>query len=104
MRVGALGTLQPDGTPFVSLVTVATAIEGHPLMLLSALSAHTQHLATEPRVSLLLAQGGKGDPLAHPRLTLTGRAERIEEATREGHGTGPLPGPPTKGGALRRLS
>src|SRR5204862_7582 len=30
--------------------------------------------------SLLLSQGGKGDPLAHPRLTVVGRAVQTVEA------------------------
>ena len=43
-------------------------------MVMSQLSAHTRHLQADPRCSLLLPEGGKGDPLAHPRLTLVGRA------------------------------
>jgi putative heme iron utilization protein len=46
---------------------------------MSRLSAHTLNLERDPRASLLLAQGGKGDPLAHPRLTVIGRAERTAE-------------------------
>jgi heme iron utilization protein len=73
-RAGALATLEREGGgPFASLVTVATDAAGAPLFLLSRLSAHTLNLEADPRASLLLAAGGKGDPLAHPRLTLTGR-------------------------------
>jgi putative heme iron utilization protein len=36
-------------------------------------------LERDARCSLLLSQGGKGDPLAHPRLTIIGRAERTED-------------------------
>jgi heme iron utilization protein len=72
IRSGALATLDPeDGTPFVSLVTIATDVDGTPLMLLSRLSAHTRNLLADPRASLLFSAGGKGDPLAHPRLTVT---------------------------------
>lgn len=79
-RVGALATLdRADGSPFASLVTVATDLDGAPLMLLSRLSAHTLNLEAEPRCSLLLSPGGKGDPLAHPRLTVAGRAGRTHE-------------------------
>ena len=74
IRSGALATLDPDGTPFASLVTMATDADGTPLMLLSRLSAHTRNLLANPRCSLLFSQGGKGDPLAHPRLTVVGRA------------------------------
>jgi len=80
LRTGALATLDRDaGFPFASLVTVATDLDGSPLLLMSRLSAHTLNLERDPRASLLLAQGGKGDPLAHPRLTVIGRAERTAE-------------------------
>jgi putative heme iron utilization protein len=75
IRAGALATLdRADGTPFASLTTVATDSDGSPLLLMSQLSAHTQNLQQDPRASILLAQAGKGDPLAHPRLTVIGRA------------------------------
>lgn len=80
VRAGALATLGREaGHPFASLVTVATDLDGSPLMLMSRLAAHTLNLERDPRASLLLAQGGKGDPLAHPRLTVIGRAERSAE-------------------------
>jgi putative heme iron utilization protein len=80
IRAGALATLDPqEGFPFASLVTVATDHDGSPLFLMSRLSAHTLNLERDPRASLLLAETGRGDPLAHPRLTLVGRAERAEE-------------------------
>lgn len=79
-RSGALATLDPDGSPFASLTTIATDSDGTPLMLLSRLSAHTRNLLADPRCSLLFSQGGKGDPLAHPRLTVVGRALQSGEA------------------------
>ena len=80
IRSGALATLDPnDGVPFASLVTIATDVDGTPLLLLSRLSAHTRNLLQDPRCSLLFSAGGKGDPLAHPRLTVTGRAEQTED-------------------------
>ena len=81
---GALATLGAEGAPFTSLTTVATDADGRPLLLLSRLAAHTRHLEADPRASLLLARIGRGDPLAHPRLTLTGRLERLERASDEG--------------------
>ena len=85
VRAGALATLDREtGSPFASLVTVATDVDGSPLLLMSRLSGHTLNLEADPRASILLAQGGKGDPLAHPRLTVNGRAERTtEERVRE---------------------
>lgn len=79
IRSGALATIGSDGVPFATLVTVATDPDGSPLLLTSRLSGHTANMEREPRVSILLAQTGKGDPLAHPRLTVIGRAERTGE-------------------------
>jgi len=76
-RSGALATLGRDGHPSSSLVSLATDSDGTPLILVSALSSHTGHLEADPRCSLLLAPGGKGDPLAHARITLKLRARRI---------------------------
>jgi putative heme iron utilization protein len=81
-RSGALATLDREtGGPLATLVTIATAVDGAPLLLLSRLSGHTLNLEADPRLSILLAQGGKGDPLAHPRLSVVGRAERVEDAS-----------------------
>ena len=82
-RFGALGVLDPgDGAPRVSRVSLATAIDGRPVFLISRLSAHFGALEADARASLLVGEPGKGDPLAHPRLTLAGRAERVAEAER----------------------
>jgi putative heme iron utilization protein len=81
VRAGALATLDGEtGYPFASLVTVATDCDGSPLLLMSRLAAHTGNLERNARASVLLAQGGKGDPLAHPRLTVLGQVARTEEA------------------------
>jgi putative heme iron utilization protein len=71
---GSLATLDRDGAPFASLVTVALTPAGDPILLLSELARHTQNLAADRRAALLLvAPGGEGgDPLAGARLTLTG--------------------------------
>jgi hypothetical protein len=72
-RAGALATLDRNtGYPFASLVNVATDSDGSPLILISKLSTHTANLEVDSRASVLLAATGKGDPLAHPRLTLLG--------------------------------
>src|ERR1700742_2649508 len=63
-RSASLATLA-DGHPFASLVNLATHHDGSPILLLSQLAGHTRHLAADPRLSLLLCQGGRGDPLAH---------------------------------------
>ncbi|MDZ5450738.1 HugZ family protein [Labrys sp. ZIDIC5] len=79
IRAGALATLDSsDGSPFASLVNTATDFDGAPLLLLSRLAAHRTNLEKDARISLLLSEGGKGDPLAHARLTVKGIAEIVE--------------------------
>ena len=78
-RHAAIAVLDPEtGFPFASRVLVATDIDGTPVILVSALSAHTKALANDPRASLLTGEPGKGDPLAHPRLTTQCLAEPVE--------------------------
>ena len=78
-RAGTLGTLDRNtGHPFASLVNVATDVDGAPLILTSRLSTHTANLEADGRASILLAQTGKGDPLAHPRLTMLGTFASVE--------------------------
>lgn len=72
-RAGTLATLDRNtGHPFASLVNVATDADGAPLILVSRLATHTANLERDGRASLLLAETGKGDALAHPRLTVLG--------------------------------
>jgi putative heme iron utilization protein len=78
VRAGALATIDRNtGHPFGSLVNVATDSDGSPLILVSRLSTHTANLEADSRASVLLAGAGKGDPLAHPRLTVLGRFVQI---------------------------
>ncbi len=79
-RAGALATLDRNtGHPFSSLVNVATDADGSPLILVSRLSTHTANIEVDPRASVLLASTGKGDPLAHPRLTVLGTFANISK-------------------------
>jgi hypothetical protein len=78
-RAGSLATLDRNtGHPFASLVNVATDVDGTPLILVSRLSTHTANLEVDGRASLLLASTGKGDPLAHARLTLLGMFAQVK--------------------------
>jgi heme oxygenase (biliverdin-IX-beta and delta-forming) len=78
VRAGALATLVPGNAfPFASLVNVATTPDGSPILLVSRLAAHFRHLASDPRLSLLLVQTGPGDPLVHPRVTIMGTGECV---------------------------
>src|SRR3979490_601292 len=85
-RAGTLATLDRNtGHPFASLVNVATDADGSPLILVSRLSTHTANIETDGRASILLAQAGKGDPPAHPRLTVLGRLAQIpRDGTEDG--------------------
>ncbi|MEO1329767.1 MAG: DUF2470 domain-containing protein [Pseudomonadota bacterium] len=82
-RFGALATIDPEGgAPMASRVSIATAMDGAPIFLISRLSGHFGALEHDPRSSLLLGEPGRGDPLAHPRITIFGRAERLEGEAR----------------------
>lgn len=84
-RAGALATIDRNtGYPFASLVNVATDADGSPLILVSQLSTHTANLEIDSRASVLLASAGKGDPLAHPRLTVMGTFADIDRNTPDG--------------------
>lgn len=81
-RFGALATIDPeDGAPLATRVAIATQMDGTPLILVSILSAHRQALEADARCSILVGEPGKGDPLAHPRLTIKAVAERIDRQT-----------------------
>ena len=74
-RSGALATLMPgSGDPYCSLVNVATAADGEPLLLLSRLALHTKNILADPRVSLMIDERKLGDPLEGARVMLMGRA------------------------------
>lgn len=72
---GALATLdRATGTPYASLVTVATDADGTPLFLISRLALHTQNLLADARASVMIdGTSAEGDPLAGGRVTLMGR-------------------------------
>lgn len=81
-RYGALAVIEPGtGAPAASRVGVASDTDGTPLILISGLSAHTQALLADPRCSLLLGEPGKGDPLAHARISVACQARRLERGT-----------------------
>jgi hypothetical protein len=72
-RSGAVATLMPgSGDPYCSLVNVATAVDGAPLLLLSKLALHTKNLLADERVSLMIDERKEGDPLEGARVMLMG--------------------------------
>ena len=78
IRTATLATLTASGAPFATLTAIATDHDGTPILLLSKLAHHTGNLERDGRCSLLLSQGGRGDPMAHPRLTLIATAARTQ--------------------------
>lgn len=66
-----------DGAPTVSRVLTATDPAGIVTIIASRLSAHTAGLLADPRASMLFGEPGKGDPLAHPRITVQCHAQFI---------------------------
>ncbi len=80
-RSGALATLMAgSGDPYCSLVNVATAADGSPLLLISRLAVHTRNILADPRVSLMLDERRDGDPLQGARVSLMGHAAVTEDA------------------------
>jgi putative heme iron utilization protein len=78
-RSGALATLMAgSGDPYCSLVNVATAVDGTPLLLISRLAIHTKNVLADPRASLMLDERKEGDPLQGARVMLTGSVAKTE--------------------------
>ena len=74
-----LATAMEGGAPFAALVTPAVAPDGAILLWLSTLSAHTRHLAADPRCALLAAGPAPDpNPQTAPRVSVTGIAERTD--------------------------
>jgi putative heme iron utilization protein len=70
-RYMSLAVLDPaTGFPSVSRALTAIDLDGVPVVLVSALSGHTKGLKDDSRCSLLAGEPGKGDPLAHARITV----------------------------------
>jgi len=80
-RSGALATLMAgSGDPYCSLVNVACAADGSPLLLISQLAVHTRNVLADARVSLMLDERKAGDPLQGARVMLLGTAEKTGSA------------------------
>jgi len=80
-RSGALATLMTgSGDPYCSLVNVASAADGTPLLLISRLAVHTKNILADPRVSLMLDERKEGDPLQGARVMLLSAAVKTERA------------------------
>ena len=82
-RFGTIATLNENGYPFASLISFALDRSEIPFVLVSRLSNHTKHLLADPRCSLLLGEPGKGDPLAHPRISIQCSAKPVDRNSDE---------------------
>src|SRR6185312_2140556 len=82
-RQGALATLMAEsGDPYCSLVNVASAPDGSPILLISRLAVHTKNVLADPRVSLMLDERAAGDPLEGARIMVAGRAKEAADDER----------------------
>jgi heme oxygenase (biliverdin-IX-beta and delta-forming) len=79
-RSAALATLMPgSGDPYCSLVNVASAADGAPLLLISRLAVHTKNILADPRVSVMIDERKEGDPLQGARIMLMGTAAATDD-------------------------
>jgi len=79
-RSGALATLMPgSGDPYCSLVNIASAADGAPLLLISKLAIHTKNILADPRVSLMIDERKEGDPLQGARVMLMGTVATTDD-------------------------
>ncbi|MDT0498702.1 DUF2470 domain-containing protein [Algiphilus sp. W345] len=78
---GVLSTISKsmDGFPFGSVITFAPDATGAPVILISDIAEHTRNLKADPRVSLIVLEGG-GDVQETGRLTVIGDAQRVGES------------------------
>ena len=69
-----------DSWAYGSLITVATDLDGSPLMLFSGLSDHTRNIAKDPRASLLIERTSRRhNPQTGPRVSVLGRIDMTSE-------------------------
>ncbi len=68
------------GWPATSLVTVAAAWDGSPVLMLSELAHHTQNILSDSRASLLFdATTGYANPQEGPRVSVVGRLQKTKD-------------------------
>ncbi len=72
MTSASLGTLDVEGVPYVSLVTICPYELSAASLLLSKLARHTTNLQRDERCSLLIVDEPQDDVLASNRITASG--------------------------------
>ena len=77
----SLATLDREtGTPYASLVGVASLADATPVILISSLARHTQNIEADTRASLLVETvDAEGDGLAAGRATIMGRIMKSDD-------------------------
>lgn len=83
-RIAALGTLDAQGLPFVSMVPFAIEpVQGSVVLHVSGLALHTRNLQAAPQVSLMVMDAEKAGAPVHAlaRVTLTGNARALPPET-----------------------
>lgn len=86
-RVAALGTLDSQGLPFVSMVPYAIDPGlGCLVIHVSGLAAHAANMLAHPQVSLLVMQAERADEPVHalPRVSLEATARVLERDSADG--------------------
>lgn len=68
---GALAATDPNSEfPHISRIQLSTDSSGDLITLISSLSSHTKCVIESPQCAILIGEAGKGDPLAHPRISV----------------------------------
>ena len=77
-RLCSLAFVDPEtGGPSASRIIISHYGKGRLVTLVSDLAAHAKALDADPRCALLIGEPGKGDPLAHARMTVIAKARRM---------------------------
>lgn len=84
-RSGVLSTISKrlDGYPFGSVSPFILDHAGRPIILISEIAEHTRNILADPRVSLIV-QPYSEDMQVTGRVTVIGRAERLDDKERLG--------------------
>lgn len=75
-RVASLATIDPGGFPYSTVTNLAVEADGTPFFWVAFLALHARNIDLDGRISITVAQEGR-DSMTAPRLTLSGRAERV---------------------------
>ena len=91
-RYGALAVRHPETrAPYIARVAILW-INGNMHTLISTLATHTQALLKDPSCAVLVGEpGDKGDPLTHPRMTVSALAAVTEKNALKDHWLAAIP-------------